>query len=255
MRKKIVAGNWKMNKTLEEGLALASEVVNILSDEVTGEVTAVLCTPFVHLAAVSKITEGSEKVFLGAQNMSEHASGAYTGDISASMLQSVGASFVILGHSEPREYHGETNAQLACRVEAALAADLTPIFCCGESLGIREAGIHVDFVTNQLKESLFHLDAKAIQKVVIAYEPIWAIGTGLTASSAQAQDMHRAIRTHLANTYSAAVADEISILYGGSAKPGNAPQLFAQPDVDGGLIGGASLKARDFVDIIGSFEF
>ena len=158
MRKKIVAGNWKMNKTLEEGLALASEVVNIVNDEVTSEVTGVLCTPFVHLAAVSKITEGSEKVFLGAQNMSEHASGAYTGDISASMLQSVGASFVILGHSERREYHRETNAQLACRVDAALAAGLTPIFCCGESLEIREASTHVDFVTNQLKESLFHLE-------------------------------------------------------------------------------------------------
>lgn len=242
-----------MNKTLDEGLALASEVVNIINDEVTDEVTAVLCTPFVHLASVNKITAGSEKVFLGAQNMSEHASGAYTGDISASMLQSVGASFVILGHSERREYHSETNAQLASRVDVALAAGLTPIFCCGESLDIREAGTHVGFVTNQLKESLFHLDEEAIQKVVIAYEPIWAIGTGVTASSAQAQDMHKAIRTELANTYSTAIAGEISILYGGSAKPGNAPELFAQPDVDGGLIGGASLKAREFVDIIKSY--
>lgn len=253
MRKKIVAGNWKMNKTLDEGLTLASEVVNIVKDEVTDEVTAVLCTPFVHLAGVGKLTSGSEKVFLGAQSMSEHESGAYTGDISASMLKSVGAEFVILGHSERREYHNETNAQLAQRVDVALAHGLTPIFCCGESLDIREAGTHVSFVTNQLKESLFHLDAEAIQKIVIAYEPIWAIGTGVTASSDQAQDMHKAIRDELASQYSQAVADEISILYGGSAKPANAPELFAQPDVDGGLIGGASLKARDFVDIINSY--
>lgn len=253
MRKKIVAGNWKMNKSLDEGLALASEVVNIVKDEVTDDVTAVLCTPFIHLSAVGKLTQGSDKVFLGAQNMSEHAAGAYTGDISASMLQSVGASYVILGHSERREYHNETNAQLAARVDVALAASLTPIFCCGESLDIREAGTHVSFVTNQLKESLFHLDAEAIQKVVIAYEPIWAIGTGVTASSAQAQDMHKAIRDEFANQYGQAVADEISILYGGSAKPGNAPELFSQPDVDGGLIGGASLKSRDFVDIIKSY--
>ncbi len=241
-----------MNKGLDEGLALASEVVNMVKDEVTEEVTAVLCTPFIHLAAVGKLTAGSEKVFLGAQNMSEHASGAYTGDTSASMLQSVGASYVILGHSERREYHNETNAQLASRVDVALAAGLTPIFCCGESLDIRQAETHVEFVTNQLKESLFHLDAEANQKVVIAYEPLWANGTGVTASSDQAQDMHKAIRTELANTYSAEVADEISILYGGSAKPANAPELFAQPDVDGGLIGGASLKSRDFVDVIKS---
>ena len=253
MRKKIVAGNWKMNKPLDEGLALASEVVNMVKDEVTDEVTAVLCTPFIHLAGVGKLTEGSDKVFLGAQNMSEHASGAYTGDISASMLKSVGASFVILGHSERREYHNETNAQLATRVDVALENGLTPIFCCGESLGIREAGTHVAFVTNQLKESLFHLDADGMSKVVIAYEPIWAIGTGVTASSEQAQDMHKAIRDELASQYSQELADSISILYGGSAKPGNAPELFAQPDVDGGLIGGASLKSRDFVDIIKSY--
>ena len=252
MRKKIVAGNWKMNKSLDEGLALASEVVNMVKDEVTDEVTAVLCTPFIHLAGVGKLTEGSEKVFLGAQNMSEHASGAYTGDTSATMLKSVGASFVILGHSERREYHNETNEQLAARVNVALENGLTPIFCCGESLDIREAGTHVAFVTNQLKESLFHLDAEAMQKIVIAYEPIWAIGTGVTASTAQAQEMHKALRDQLANQFGQDTADEISILYGGSAKPANAPELFAQPDVDGGLIGGASLKSRDFVDVVKS---
>ncbi|MCE7994094.1 MAG: triose-phosphate isomerase [Roseivirga sp.] len=253
MRKKIVAGNWKMNKTLDEGLALASEVANIANDEITDDAIAVLCTPFIHLSAVGKIVAGSNKVFLGAQNMSEHAGGAYTGDISADMLNSVGVNYVILGHSERREYHNESNAELASRVDAALANELTPIFCCGESLEVREAGTHVDFVSNQLKESLFHLDAEAFKKIVIAYEPIWAIGTGVTASSAQAQDMHKALRDGFAAQYGQDVADEISILYGGSAKPANAPELFSQPDIDGGLIGGASLKARDFVDIIKSY--
>lgn len=253
MRKKIVAGNWKMNKTLEEGLSLASEVVNIANDEITDDAIAVLCTPFIHLSAVSKIVNGSDKVFLGAQNMSEHTSGAYTGDISADMLNSVGVSYVILGHSERREYHNESNAELASRVDAALTNGLTPIFCCGESLEIREAGTHVAYVSNQLKESLFHLDAASFKKIVIAYEPIWAIGTGVTASSAQAQDMHKALRDGLATQYGQEVADETSILYGGSAKPANAPELFAQPDVDGGLIGGAALKARDFIDIIKSY--
>ncbi|MCL4152186.1 UNVERIFIED_CONTAM: hypothetical protein GTU68_039567 [Idotea baltica] len=242
-----------MNKTLEDGLALASEVVNIANDEITDDAIAVLCTPFIHLAAVSKITGSSDKVFLGAQNMSEHASGAYTGDISADMLNSVGVNYVILGHSERREYHNESNAQLASRVDVALANGLTPIFCCGESLEIREAGTHVAFVSNQLKESLFHLDAASFKKIVIAYEPIWAIGTGVTASSAQAQDMHKALRDEFAAQYGQEVADEISILYGGSAKPANAPELFSQPDIDGGLIGGASLKARDFVDIVKSY--
>lgn len=253
MRKKIVAGNWKMNKTLEEGLVLASEVVNIVNDEVTDDAIAVMCTPFIHLSAVGKITAGSDKVFLGAQTMSEHASGAYTGDISADMLNAVGVDYVILGHSERREYHNESNTQLAKRVDVALAKSLIPIFCCGESLDIREAGTHVEFVSNQLRESLFHLDAESFKKIVIAYEPIWAIGTGVTASSQQAQDMHKALRDGLATQYGQEVADEISILYGGSAKPANAPELFAQPDVDGGLIGGASLNARDFVDIIKSY--
>ena len=253
MRKKIVAGNWKMNNTLEEGLSLASEIINIVNDEVNDDVTAILCPPFIHLSQVSKVLAGSERVFLAAQNMSEHHSGAYTGDISATMLKSVGATYVILGHSERREYHRETNEQLAAKVNIALEVGLQPIFCCGESLGIRESGAHEDFVTNQLKESLFHLKEGEIQQVVIAYEPIWAIGTGKTATAAQAQEMHKTIRNFLAAKYGQEVADNIPILYGGSAKPGNAPELFAQPDVDGGLIGGASLKSRDFVDIIKSY--
>ena len=253
MRKRIVAGNWKMNKSLDEGLALASEVVNMVNDEVTDDVTAILCTPFIHLAQVSKITAESNKVFLAAQNVSEHASGAYTGDISVGMLQSVGVTHVVLGHSERRAYHNETNAQLAARVNISLAGGLLPIFCCGEALETRESGNHEAFVTNQLEESLFHLTAEEMLKVVVAYEPIWAIGTGVTASTAQAQEMHKTIRDFLASKYGEAIASEISILYGGSAKPSNAPELFSQPDVDGGLIGGAALNARDFVDIIKSY--
>jgi len=252
MRKKIVAGNWKMNKTIDEGLALASEVVSIMKDEVKGDAKAVLCTPFVSLYSVSKLAEGSA-VAVGAQNCYDKESGAYTGETSVSMLKSAGASYVILGHSERREYFGESNAFLAAKTNAVLKAGLTPIFCCGETLQQREKGIHIDFVNSQLTESLFHLSNDEIKKVVIAYEPIWAIGTGVTASKEQAQEMHEKIRTHLASKYGKEIAEEISILYGGSCKPDNAKELFACKDIDGGLIGGASLKARDFVDIIKSF--
>ncbi len=253
MRKKIIAGNWKMNKSLEDGLALASEVTNMATDEVSSEVIMIMCTPAIHLSAVSGIVKDGANVSVGAQNMSEHESGAYTGDLSAEMIISAGASFVIIGHSERREYHFETNQQLADRVKLALNKGITPIFCCGESLETREANEHVGFVNNQLKESLFDLSAQDMKKVVIAYEPIWAIGTGVTASSAQAQEMHLSIRESLAKHFGREVANEISILYGGSMKPANAQELLAQPDVDGGLIGGASLKARDFVDIAKSY--
>lgn len=251
MRKKIVAGNWKMNKTIDEGLALASEVVGIAKDEVKNDAAIVLCTPFISLYSVSKLIEGS-KVSLGAQNCYDKESGAYTGETSVSMLKSVGTKYVILGHSERREYFGESNKFLADKVNAVLKAGLIPIFCCGETLAQREKGIHIDFVNSQLTESLFHLSEEEFKKVVIAYEPIWAIGTGVTASSAQAQEMHEKIRTHLASKYGKA-AEETSILYGGSCKPDNAKELFALKDVDGGLIGGASLKARDFIDIVKSF--
>ncbi|MCO6358950.1 triose-phosphate isomerase [Roseivirga pacifica] len=253
MRKKVIAGNWKMNLTLEEGVSLASEVVNIAKDELASDVTMVMCTPAIHMAAVSKLTAEVANVHVGAQNISEHESGAYTGDISADMALSTGAEFVIIGHSERREYHFETNAQLAARVELALAKGLTPLFCCGESLETREAGDHVSFVTKQLEESLYQLSAEQMEKVVIAYEPIWAIGTGVTASTEQAQEMHKSIREALASKFGAEVAEQVSILYGGSMKPGNAPELLAQPDVDGGLIGGASLKSRDFIDIAKSY--
>jgi len=242
-----------MNKNLEDGQALASEVVNIAQDETPSDVTVIMCTPSIHLSQVSAITATIDNVSVGAQNMSEHESGAYTGDLSAEMIISTGASHVIIGHSERREYHFETNDQLAARVKLALAKGLTPLFCCGESLEIREANDHVSFVNKQLAESLFDLSATDMKKVVIAYEPIWAIGTGVTASSDQAQEMHLSIRNSLAGQFGQEVADEISILYGGSMKPSNAQELLAQPDVDGGLIGGASLKARDFIDITKSY--
>ncbi len=253
MRKHIVAGNWKMNNTIEEGQILASEVVGLVGNEVDSEVTLILGTPFVHLLPVVQLTEQSDKVFTAAQNCSQHSSGAYTGEVSVSMLKSTGVNFVIIGHSERRQYFNETNNQLAQKVDLALAEDLTPIFCCGEPLEIREDGSFFDYVCNQLTESLFHLTREQISSLVIAYEPIWAIGTGKTATAQQAQDMHAKIRAHLASQYGDEIANEISILYGGSCKPDNAKELFANPDVDGGLIGGASLNARDFVDIAKSF--
>ena len=252
MRKHIVAGNWKMNNTIEEGKILASEVVNMVKDEVN-DVTIILGTPFVHLLPVVQLTDQSDKVFTAAQNCSEHSSGAFTGEVSVSMLKSVGVQYVIIGHSERRQYFSESNAQLAQKVDLALAENLLPIFCCGEPLEIREDGSFFDYVCNQLTESLFHLTREQMSSLVIAYEPIWAIGTGKTATAQQAQDMHAQIRTHLASQYGEEIANEISILYGGSCKPDNARELFANPDVDGGLIGGASLNSRDFVAIAKSF--
>jgi triosephosphate isomerase len=253
MRKKIVAGNWKMNKTYAEGIALAEEVGKLAKAELNSDVQLVLCTPFIHLAETVKIVADFKHIAAGAQNCHTKASGAYTGETSVDMLKSIGVEYVILGHSERREYFAETNQQLKEKVDIALSRSITPLFCCGETLAQREANIHLGFVTQQLTESLFHLDADTIKKVVIAYEPIWAIGTGVTATSAQAQDMHLVIRKHFASKYGQEVANEISILYGGSAKPSNAKELFACPDVDGGLIGGASLVARDFIDIAKSF--
>ncbi len=250
MRKKIVAGNWKMNKTLDEAKALLSEVVNMVKDEVSGDVTVVLCPPSVYLTTSRQYIPSGGRIMLGAQNCHEKESGAYTGEVSASMLKSVGVEYVIVGHSERRQYFGETNAQLAGKVDRVLENGLTPIFCCGESLDLRENGDYVGFVKGQLTDSLFHLSAEALANVVVAYEPIWAIGTGLTASSAQAQEMHFEIRQHIADKYGDAVAQDISILYGGSANEKNAADLFSQPDVDGGLIGGASLKSRAFTDVV-----
>ncbi len=253
MRKKIVAGNWKMNMDLEAGKKLASEVVNMVDSELTDDVQVILAPPYIHLNAVSALLGRSTKVALSAQNCSEHESGAYTGEISVSMLKSVGATYVILGHSERREYFGEDDALLAKKLDLAMENGLTPIFCCGEPLNIREAEQQNDYVGKQIKASLFHLSANDIKKIVIAYEPIWAIGTGKTASAEQAQEMHAVIRKLLVKQYDQATADSICILYGGSCKPSNAKEIFAGADVDGGLIGGASLKARDFVEIAKSF--
>ena len=253
MRKKIVAGNWKMNLTFEEGQKLTSEISHMLADELNQDITVVINPPYPHLQSVGKLVEGSNNIFLGAQNCSDKASGAYTGEVSAGILASFGASFVIIGHSERREFFEETDAQLTEKVKLALESELTPIFCCGEPLEIREAGTHEGYVKDQLTASLFGLSETEIQQLVLAYEPIWAIGTGRTASSEQAQEMHAAIRKHLASKYGQSIADGISILYGGSCKPDNARDIFSKADVDGGLIGGASLKSRDFVDIIKSF--
>ena len=252
MRQQIVAGNWKMNKTLEEGLALTSEIVNMVNDEVTEEVAVVLAPPFIHLTSVYPHIKNSGRISLGAQNCNQHESGAYTGEVSASMLVSVGATYVILGHSERREYFKESDELLAAKVDQALRYGLIPIFCCGESLDTREKGDHFEFVCNQLTASIFHLSEKDFSKIVIAYEPIWAIGTGKTATSSQAQEMHYTLRQHISLKYGEDIAQATSILYGGSCNPKNAKELFEQPDVDGGLIGGASLKSRDFVEVIKS---
>ena len=242
-----------MNKTREEALILASEVVNMVRDEVRGPALTVLCVPFVHLQAVGKLIEGHANIALGAQDCHQKESGAFTGEISAAMLQSFGVQYVILGHSERRQHFNETNSQLRGKVDAVLAHGMRPVFCCGESLEQRESGVYFDWVYSQLTESLFHLDNETFRRIVIAYEPIWAIGTGKTASSAQAQEMHAAIRQHITAHYGGENGGKTPILYGGSANPGNAHELFACPDVDGGLIGGASLKSRDFTDIVKSF--
>ena len=254
MRKKIVAGNWKMNMDYEEGLSLFSEVVNMVHDEVTGKQHVVVCSPFIHLHSLAQLAKANTKVSIGAQNAHQAESGAYTGEISARMIHSTGAEYVILGHSERRQYFGETNELLAKKTDIALKNSLKPIFCIGETLQEREAKKHFDVIKSQLAEGLFHLDTAQFAQVVIAYEPVWAIGTGVTATSAQAQEIHAFIRKEIAAKYGHEVADNITILYGGSANPKNAPDLFAQPDIDGGLIGGASLKSRDFVDIVKVFN-
>ena len=250
MRKKIVAGNWKMNKSFEEAEILTSEVMGMVEDEVKGNVRVILCVPFPYLVPVKNQLGKNTHLEVGAQNCSEHEAGAYTGEVSAAMLRSIGVPYVVLGHSERRQYFHEDGQLLAKKVDIALKYGLTPIFCCGEPLDVREKNQHEKLVRQQIDEALFHLDATAIQKVVIAYEPVWAIGTGKTASAQQAQDMHAVIRRHLASKYEQSVADSISILYGGSVNAGNAKELFACPDVDGGLVGGASLKSREFTEIV-----
>jgi len=249
MRKKIVAANWKMNLNLEEGKKLVDGIVAGMPT-LNEQKEVVIAPPFVHLAQTAGQLQGKANIYLGAQNCYSEAAGAYTGEISAGMLKSVGAAYVIIGHSERREYFKEDNAMLAKKTDQGLANGLKVIFCCGEPLEIRDADTQNAYVEKQIKESLFHLDAAQLKNIVIAYEPIWAIGTGRTASAQQAQDMHAHIRTVIAAQYGKEAGENMSILYGGSCKPSNAGELFACPDVDGGLIGGASLKADEFIGII-----
>ncbi len=253
MRQKIAAGNWKMHTSLEEALRLTSEIVNMAGDEVGNDVNIILNPPFPYLSEVKRLLSGNQGISLGAQNCHQEASGAYTGEVSAAMLASMDVEYVILGHSERREYFAEGHDLLATKTEIALSNGLKPIFCCGEKLEVREQEGHFDLVQQQVEESLFGFSSEDLQKIVIAYEPVWAIGTGVTASSDQAQEMHAFIRQVLEGKYGKAVSDTVPILYGGSVKPGNAQELFACPDVDGGLVGGASLKSRDFIDIAKSF--
>lgn len=236
-----------MNTTLEEGVELANQINSLLKGK-TVNCDVVVCVPFTHLTSVNAVLE-PELVKLGAENCSEHEKGAYTGEVSAAMVKSTGATHVILGHSERRQYFGENNEQLLAKTKLALANGLTPIFCVGEVLEERENGTYNDVVKGQV-EALFELSAEDFGKIIIAYEPVWAIGTGKTATAEQAQDMHAHIRKVVEEKYGKQVAEDTSILYGGSCKPTNAKELFAKPDVDGGLIGGAALQAESFLGII-----
>ncbi len=249
MRKLIVAGNWKMNKTLQEGIQLA-KAVNDFFDENPTEVEVIVAPPFIHLSDVSR---SISRLGLSAQNCASEPGGAYTGEVSAEMIRSTGAQYVILGHSERRSYFMEDDQLLQRKVKLALEVGLKPIFCCGEVLAEREAGNHFNVVKKQVETALFELSGDELSRVVIAYEPVWAIGTGVTASPLQAQEMHAFIRSLIGEKFGKDAADELSILYGGSCKPSNASELFANPDVDGGLIGGASLVTEDFIAIVQSF--
>ena len=251
MRKNIVAGNWKMNTTVPEGVKLASEVNEALKG-VTPNCDVVIAVPFTHLTAVAAVID-SNKLGLGAENCADKVSGAYTGEVSAAMVASTGAKYVILGHSERRQYYGETAETLKEKTLLALENGLTPIFCIGAALAERENGTYFDVVKAQIEGSLFNLSADDFGKIILAYEPVWAIGTGKTATDDQAEEMHAFIRNLIAEKYGKEVAENTSILYGGSCKPTNAAALFAKPNVDGGLIGGAALKAESFMGIVNAF--
>lgn len=250
MKRHMVAGNWKMNNTLDEGLQLIYDIKEVLLQRPT-DVEVVIGTPFIHLSEAADMLI-TTPIYLAAQNCHQEASGAYTGEVSADMLKSVGTDYVILGHSERRQYFNETDAIISAKTMAALAAGLKVIWCCGEPLEVREQNQQEAYVKNQMEAGILVLDKTQLADVVIAYEPIWAIGTGKTASAQQAQDMHAFIRGLLANTFDD-LAQQVTILYGGSCKPSNAVEIFSQPDVDGGLIGGASLNADDFTAIVHSF--
>jgi triosephosphate isomerase len=253
MRKQIAAANWKMNLNQQEAKDLLTNILDKLP-KLTDNQQVVFSVPALYISNAVQQIGGISNVFVAAQNCHQNSNGAYTGEISAPMYSSVGVNHIVIGHSERREYFAESDALLAEKVNAVLANNSIPIFCCGEPLSIREAGTQNVFVETQLINSLFHLSSDQILKVVIAYEPIWAIGTGKTASSAQAQEIHAFIRSVLATKYGADIANQISILYGGSVKAANAVELFSQPDVDGGLVGGASLIATEFTAIINALQ-
>lgn len=244
-RKKIVAGNWKMNTTPSEGLELFNELGRSIAST---EAEVIIAAPFLHLPQL--VAGNNQRITVAAQNCSQYNSGAYTGEVSVEMLSDIGVNTVIIGHSERRTYFGESHAILKDKVDTVIGKGMRVIFCCGEPLEVRKAENHISYVEKQLKESLFHLSAVQMERVIVAYEPIWAIGTGETASPEQAQDMHHAIRDMIGAQYDKKTADTMSILYGGSVKPTNAAEIFSQADVDGGLVGGASLKVDGFTQII-----
>lgn len=249
MRKQIAAANWKMNLTIDKAESLLDDILKENTAPAENSL-AVFAVPFPYLIKASEKLNGKSNYAIAAQNCSNKKSGAYTGEVSVEMLDSIGIRYCIIGHSERREYYGETNQVLMEKTDLCLAQGITPIFCCGEALEIREKDGQNEFVRRQLEESLFHLSDNQIKNIVIAYEPIWAIGTGKTATTEQAQQMHEAIRSVLAEKWGSQVAQEITILYGGSVKAANAAELFSCPDVDGGLVGGASLIATEFIEII-----
>jgi triosephosphate isomerase len=252
MRRKIIAGNWKMNMSFSEADDLLALIIADIADNGKPvNVDVVICPPAVYLELATDLAS-NKQVFVGAQNVSSFEDGAYTGEISAAMLESIEVDYCIVGHSERRKYFNENDEELASKVKLLLAHGITPIFCCGELLDDRNDDRHMEVVSNQIKNTLFHLAGEEFQKLVIAYEPVWAIGTGKTATPEQAQEMHAFIRALIAKKYSGATADQCSILYGGSCNASNAAELFSKQDVDGGLIGGASLKADDFAIIIRS---
>ena len=251
MRNKIVAGNWKMNTTIHEGINLAQEINEFAGELTNNDVLIIISPPFSHLTEISKVL--SNNISLAAQNCSSEPKGAYTGEVSAGILKSIPCNAVIIGHSERRKYFTEKNSDLAKKVDLCISNELSPIFCCGEELPDRESGNYFNIVKTQISEGLFHLSPEDFSTVVIAYEPVWAIGTGVTASPEQAQEMHSFIRSLVEEKFGEALSNSCSILYGGSCKPDNAKEIFSKPDVDGGLIGGAALKAKDFLDIVKSF--
>ena len=251
MRKNIVAGNWKMNLNREEGIKLVEEVISLVSSD--NNVEVVFSPSFLYLHKVNKMCANDNLLQTASQNISHNESGAFTGEVSAQMVNSLNVKYTILGHSERREYFNETNIELKQKVDLSLKNNLEIIFCCGESLNQRESGVHFDWIKQQLTESVFHLTEKEFEKVVIAYEPIWAIGTGVTASSDQAEEIHQFVRNVIAEKYNENIAENTSILYGGSCNPTNAKELFSKKNIDGGLIGAASINAENFISIIKSF--